>query len=97
MKKNKKKFSSFYFSRFSFPSNALAQLSNTIICVLNLQDVQLLTLKSVKGIIKGFADDKSRDGFMARFRHTLDFWCCRKVKEGEDGGWAYARDFSEPW
>lgn len=63
-----------------------------------VKDAPLLVLPSLKGVFKGFEEPANQDAFMNRFRHILDFWCCRLVKKGEDGGLAYNTFFlSSDW
>jgi len=61
------------------------------------EEEPLLMVSSVKDLFGGFVETSEQHAFMTRFRHILDFWCCRKVEKGKDGGWGYAKDFLDQW
>jgi hypothetical protein len=56
---------------------------------------KLMRVSPADGLVRGFAEERDGAAFMERFLHALDFWCCRRVEPGQDGGVAYRSLFPE--
>lgn len=50
---------------------------------------QLLHFGSLAGAFGKFEEPKDKDMMTRRLSHVMGFHCCKKVKEGEDGGFPY--------
>lgn len=55
------------------------------------QGTQLLHFASLEGAFGKWEKDEDRDMLQRRLGRMMGFHCCKKVKEGEDGGFAYMR------
>jgi hypothetical protein len=60
------------------------------------KDTQLLHLSTVDGAFSRFEDKQLGQRFQERVLHMAGFFCCKRVKEGEDGGVGYAQYLADP-
>lgn len=60
------------------------------------KDVQLLHFNTLHKAFGGWEDKAMVGKFQHRLSHMMGFFCCKKVKEGEDGGYAYYRFLEDP-